>query len=302
MESTAPIARPASAAPVLALMVNAFVWGVSWWPFRHLQAMGLHPLWATVQIYVLSALAIVAWRPGSLAQVWRHRPLWLIFLASGATNATFNWAVSIGDVVRVVLLFYLMPLWSLLLARVLLKERLTRSSVARVAMALAGAALVLSHGEPAAGGAGHRVAVLPDVLAILGGFAFALNNVMLRRESAQPEEGRALSMFLGGAVVAGVTATLLSAGGTAGVSWPMGLDAWLLPALGLAIAFMASNLCLQYGAARLSAAVTAVVMPCEVLFAALTAVWWGGATLHVSVLVGGALILAATLASVLEKH
>ena len=296
---TASLPRPRSAGPVLALMVNAFVWGVSWWPFRHLQAMGLHPLWATVQIYVLSALAIIAWRPGSLRQLLRHRPLWLIFLASGATNATFNWAVSIGDVVRVVLLFYLMPLWSLLLARVILKERLTPGSVARVAMALVGAALVLSHGEPSAGG---RVAILPDVLALLGGFAFALNNVMLKRESAEPEEGRALAMFFGGAVVAGVTATVLSSGGAAGVDWPVGLDAWLMPALGLALAFMVSNLCLQYGAARLSAAVTAVVMPCEVLFAALTSVWWGGASLHVSVLVGGALILAATLASVLETH
>ena len=300
--TTASFPRPRSAGPVLALMVNAFVWGVSWWPFRHLQAMGLHPLWATVQIYVLSALAIIAWRPGSLRQLLRHRPLWLIFLASGATNATFNWAVSIGDVVRVVLLFYLMPLWSLLLARVILKEKLTPGAVVRVAMALAGAALVLSHGEPGAGGAGNRVTILPDVLAILGGFAFALNNVMLKRESAQPEEGRALAMFFGGAVVAGVTATTLSMGATAGVGWPVGLDAWLLPALGLAIAFMVSNLCLQYGAGRLSAAVTAVVMPCEVLFAALTSVWWGGATLHVTVLVGGALILAATLASVLEKH
>ena len=296
---TASLPRPRSAGPVLALMVNAFVWGVSWWPFRHLQAMGLHPLWATVQIYVLSALAIIAWRPGALRQLLRHRPLWLIFLASGATNATFNWAVSIGDVVRVVLLFYLMPLWSLLLARVILKERLTTGSVARVAMALVGAALVLSHGEPSAGG---RVTILPDVLALLGGFAFALNNVMLKRESAQPEEGRALAMFFGGAAVAGVTATLLSTGGAAGVAWPVGLDAWLLPALGLALAFMVSNLCLQYGAARLSAAVTAVVMPCEVLFAALTSVWWGGATLHVAVLVGGTLILAATLASVFEKH
>jgi drug/metabolite transporter (DMT)-like permease len=300
--TAASLPRPRSAGPVLALMVNAFVWGVSWWPFRHLQAMGLHPLWATVQIYVLSALAIIAWRPGSLRQLWRHRPLWLIFVASGATNATFNWAVSIGDVVRVVLLFYLMPLWSLLLARVLLKEKLTRNSVARVAMALVGAALVLSHGEPSSSGAGERVAVLPDVLALLGGFAFALNNVMLRREAAQPEEGRALAMFFGGAAVAGVTATALSMGGAAGVSWPVGLNTWLLPAFGLALAFMASNLCLQFGAARLSAAVTAVVMPCEVLFAALTSVWWGGATLHVTVLVGGALILAATLASVLEKH
>ena len=300
--TTASLPRPRPAGPVLALVVNAFVWGVSWWPFRHLQAMGLHPLWATVQVYALSALVIVAWRPASLRQLLRQRALWLIMFASGATNATFNWAVSIGDVVRVVLLFYLMPLWSLLLARVILHEKLTPSSVARVAMALAGAALVLSHGESAGGGASRPAAILPDVLAILGGFAFALNNVMLKREAAQPEEGRALAMFLGGAAVAAVTATMLSMDGVAGVGWPVGLNHWLLPGLGLAVAFMASNLCLQYGAARLSAAVTAVVMPCEVLFAALTSVWWGGATLHATVLVGGALILAATLASVFEKH
>ena len=291
--------RPGAAAPVLALLVNAFVWGVSWWPFRQLQAMGLHPLWATTIIYVLSALAIAAWRPGALRQFARHPALWLIFLGSGATNATFNWSVSIGDVVRVVLLFYLMPLWSLLLARVILKEKLTPGAVVRVAMALAGAALVLSRGG---GGVVASAGVLPDVLALLGGFAFALNNVMLKRAASLPEEGRALAMFLGGVAVAGATAAALSAGGSAGVQWPAASGGWLLPALGLSFAFMASNLCLQYGAARLSAAATAVVMPCEVLFAALTSVWWGGATLHPSVLVGGALILAATLAAVLEKR
>ena len=55
---TATPSRHGTAGPVLALLVNAFVWGVSWWPFRRLAALGLHPLWATVQIYVLSALAI----------------------------------------------------------------------------------------------------------------------------------------------------------------------------------------------------------------------------------------------------
>jgi drug/metabolite transporter (DMT)-like permease len=295
MTDSRPGAHPV--APALALLVNAFVWGVSWWPFRHLQAMGLHPLWATTVVYVLSALAIVAWRPGALPQFLRSPALWLIFLGSGATNATFNWSVSIGDVVRVVLLFYLMPLWSLLLARVILKEKLTAGSMARVALALGGATLVLSNGV-----GGARGGLLSDVLAVLGGFAFALNNVMLKREAAQPEEGRALAMFLGGAVVAGTTAVTLSAGGAAGVQWPPGSAVWILPALGLALAFMASNLCLQYGAARLSAAATAVVMPCEVLFAALTSVWWGGATLHANVLAGGAMILAATLASVLQKR
>ena len=298
---TASRPRPGSAAPVLALLVNAFVWGVSWWPFRQLQAMGLHPLWATTAIYALAALAILAWRPGALRTFAGHPALWLIFVGSGATNATFNWAVSIGDVVRVVLLFYLMPLWSLLLARVLLREKLTRSAVVRVAMALAGAGLVLSQGDAEAGGGTHG-GLLPDVLALLGGFAFALNNVMLKRESAQPEQARALAMFLGGVAVAGGTAAALSAAGRAGVAWPLPTAGWLVPAVGLALAFMAANLCLQYGAARLSAAVTAVVMPCEVLFAALTSVWWGGAMLHVTVLVGGALILAATLASVLERR
>jgi drug/metabolite transporter (DMT)-like permease len=289
--------RPRSAGPVLALLVNAFVWGVSWWPFRHLQSLGLHPLWATTLVYALSALAIAAWRPGALRQVLTQPSLWVIFLASGSTNACFNWAVSVGDVVRVVLLFYLMPLWSLLLARVLLRERLTRGALVRVAMAVAGALLVLSQGD---GQPGVRQAIgLPEVLAVLGGFAFALNNVMLKREAAQPEEGRALAMFCGGAAVAGLTAAALSTAGAAGVGWPVAAWAWVGPGLGLALAFLASNLCLQYGAARLSAAATAVVMPCEVLFAALTSVWWGGATLHASVLAGGALILAATLAAAL---
>jgi drug/metabolite transporter (DMT)-like permease len=298
-------------APVLALAVNAFIWGVSWWPFRRLQALGLHPLWATTLIYVLCVAAIAAWRRGALREFATRPALWLIFLAAGTTNAAFNWAVSIGDVVRVVLLFYLMPLWALLLARLVLGEPFTRRAVVRVALALAGAALVLWHGEPAPGAARAAGAgawhALPDLLALLGGFSFALNNVMLRRAAALPHEGRAIAMFLGGAVVAGAAASLLSAGaasaaGGAGVHWPPAGTAWLLPALGLSLAFLGSNLCLQYGASRLSAAAAAVVMPSEVLFASLTSVWWGGATLHASVLAGGALILAAALASAFERR
>src|SRR5687768_12958001 len=56
-----------AAAPVLALVINAFVWGVSWWPLRQLQSHGLHPLWATAGVYlaVLAVLALLhpkAWR------------------------------------------------------------------------------------------------------------------------------------------------------------------------------------------------------------------------------------------------
>ena len=55
---------------------------------------------------------------------------------------------------------------------------------------------------------------------MLGGFSFALNNVMLRREAHRPEAARALAMFLGGALVALVLATSLSAQGL--VALPLG--------------------------------------------------------------------------------
>ena len=291
--SARPVSAPHTAWwPALALMLNAFTWGVSWWPFRQLQALGLHPLWATVLIYAVAVVAITLWRPGAWLELARTRTLWLLVLAAGTTNATFNWAVTVGDVVRVVLLFYLMPLWAVLLARLLLHEAMTRAALLRVALALLGAAVVL---WPEQGGL-PLPHTLAEWLAVLGGFSFALNNVLLRREAHQPEAARALAMFLGGAAVAGVLASALSAQGTVPLP-PAPAAAWIAGALAMAAAFLVGNMALQYGAARLPANVTAVVMITEVLFASGSAVLLGAGTLTAPLLLGGALIVGATLLS-----
>lgn len=273
-------------------MLNAFTWGVSWWPFRQLEAQGLHPLWATVLIYALAVVLIGALRPAAIKQLAKTPVLWVLVLAAGTTNATFNWAVTIGDVVRVVLLFYLMPLWAVLLARLLLNERLTPMAMARVALAMAGAAVVL---RPEGGGwpVPHS---LPDWLGVLGGFSFALNNVMLRREAHQPEAARALAMFFGGAGVAGVLAVGLSLHGTVALP-PAPALGWVGGALALALLFLGGNLALQYGAARLPANVTAVVMLTEVLFASVSALLLGAGQITPTLALGGALILGAALLS-----
>jgi drug/metabolite transporter (DMT)-like permease len=290
-----PISRTALW-PALALTLNAFVWGTSWWPFRQLEARGLHPLWATVLIYATAMTVIIALRPRAVGQVLRAPALWVLVLASGTTNAAFNWAVTIGDVVRVVLLFYLMPLWAVLLARLLLHEALTRLAALRVALALAGAAIVLWPPGATGWAALPLPRTLPDWLGILGGFSFALNNVMLRREAQRPEEGRALAMFSGGMLVAGVLALgLAQAGHVPGL--PSAAPAWVAGVAGLAGLFLAGNLALQYGAARLPANVTAVVMLTEVLFAAASALALGGGTLSAPLLAGGGLILLAALLS-----
>lgn len=271
----------------LALLFNAFTWGVSWWPFRQLEGAGLHPLWATAFIYALAVGVITLRRPGAWAEVLRTPSLWMLVIASGTTNACFNWAMTLGDVVRVVLLFYLMPVWAVLLARLLLHEPVTAPALLRVALALAGAAVVLWPG-----GEGLPLPrSLADWLGVLGGFSFALNNVTLRREAARSPEARALAMFSGGTLVACVLALGVAA------PWPQAAG-WLPGAVLLALWFLLGNLALQVGAARLSANATAVIMISEVLFASVSAVLLGASAPSLALAVGGVMIVAASLLAV----
>ncbi len=273
-----------------ALVLNAFVWGVSWYPFRLLEAQGLHPLWSTFLIYVLAFAGLLAWRPGAWRHFLRHPLLCLLLLASGLTNVGFNWAVTIGDVVRVVLLFYLMPAWSVLLAWLLLGERPGLPALLRLLLALAGVVIVLKtpgSSWPVPGG-------LADWLALLGGFSFALTNVLLLKLKDTPDEARMTAMFGGGALLALATALLGNPSGLVPLP-PAFATGWLLLVLLTSLAFLAANLGLQYGAARLPAATTALVMLTEVVFASVSSVLLGAAELEARTLLGGTLILLAAL-------
>lgn len=281
--------------PYLALVCNAMIWGLSWWPLRQLQSMGLHPLWATTIVFVLSVGIVVLWRPAALGVVWRTPALWLLALAAGSTNAAFNWGVSIGEVVRVVLLFYLMPVWAVLLAWLALGERPTGAACLRVALALLGAVLVLKPAD----GAWPVFTGLPDVLGILGGLGFAVNNVVLRRQAHQDTSARALAMFCGGLLLPGLLAAVLSSQGAI-PPLPAFDPAWLLGAVALGLAMFCGNMALQYGASRVPVNISSVVMLTEIVFAAGSAVLWGGEVLTATVLLGGGLILLAAVLATRE--
>jgi drug/metabolite transporter (DMT)-like permease len=307
--------RPALA--VLALALNALVWGLSWWPMRQLDADGLHPLWATACVFTLATVVVTLISPSGWLHFKQHPQLWWLMAASGLTNVGFNWAVTTGDVVRVVLLFYLMPTWSLLLAWWLLDERPTRGALARLGLALLGVVLVLKTAESP----WPLPQDLPDVLALLAGFCFALTNIWLLRLQSAPESSRMVAMFGGGAlmaiacavlatltgVIAAVPALALPADGLAvstvltwlgDASVVQAAATWAPYVLGLSVAFLVSNFTLQYGAARLSAHATAMVMMSEVVFASVSSVALGASTLTWRVgLGGGMIVLAALLAS-----
>ena len=191
-----------------------------------------------------------------------------------------------GDVVRVVLLFYLMPLWSVLLGWLLLGERPTGGALARVALALTGVAVVLK----APGTDWPVPSSLPDWLGVAAGFGFAVTNIVLRRLRHAPGESRALAMFCGCTFMAGVAAL----GGTAlgAIDSPLlASPGWLGWAALLGTGFVIANVCLQYGAARLAATATSVIMLSEVIFASVSSVALGAAAMEPRILAGAALIV-----------
>ena len=74
---------------------------------------------------------------------------------------------------------------------------------------------------------------------------------------------------------------------------------WLPLVALLSISFLLGNLALQYGAARLAAHTTALVMLSEVLFASVSSVLLEASSWDGRTLIGGALILLAALLSIL---
>ncbi len=103
-----------------------------------------------------------------------------------------------------------------------------------------------------------------------------------------------VAMFAGGTLLAAGAALLGQSAGA--VPWPpIPAWAWAMLVLITSLGFLAANLGLQYGAARLPAAATALIMLTEVVFASVSAVALGAAELSARTLLGGALILLAAL-------
>ena len=284
--------------PYLCLLFNAMVWGLAWWPFQTMHAHGLAAPWATGLIYSTLVIGTLLVLRDSLRQLLAHRVLWLLALSSGLTNVSFNTAASTGDVVRVILLFYLMPAWTVLMAWRFLGERPSGGSLVRLALSFGGMALVIVP-EGATWGSLTAGAGLPEYLALLGGFCFSITHVILRRSFHTPSTARMLSMFVG------CMTTGLIAAGTGHLAGHLpGLPApdvvWISCVLAMAVLVAIGTWALQYGAARIPTSTTSLILLSEVLFASGSAWLLGATTLTARMLLGDTLIIAGALLATLQ--
>ena len=282
--------------PIASVFSGALVWGLIWYPFRVLQDAGVSGALATLLTYLLAMLCGAFMLP----RVWRelrqhHRDgkgRWVLFLALsvGWTNLGYVLAVLHGEVMRVLLLFYLAPLWTILFSYWLLGERLNRYGYLIIALSISGAFVMLW--EPRLG------LPLPNNLAewigLSAGMGFALSNVVSRRAAHLSVEAKSYSVWLGTALL---TAPLLWwQGGLPDQLLAIDAQAWLILVL-LGIVLCGTSYAVQYALAHLPANRAIILFLFELVVAAIASYFLADEAMQLRDWLGALLIVSASLLS-----
>jgi drug/metabolite transporter (DMT)-like permease len=270
--------------PTIALLIGASLWGIIPIPMRVLRDGGLDGLWLTLVMYA-AALAVSLPRTARGLPELRTHPaaLGLLMLAAGWTNIAFVEAMLEGNILRVLLLFYLSPLWQTLLGWLILRERPSRLGLASLLIAMAGAVVMLwnpATGLPWPGGTA-------DWYALSSGFAFAVSNVITRRAQGVSIEAKALAVWLGVAVLALVMIGML------GVRMPSaGVSVYLGGAALGVFGILLMTLLVQYGVTHMPVYRSAVLSLVEIVAGAVAQQLFTHEVVHLRDWIGGVMIVA----------
>jgi len=130
-----------------AVTVGAAIWGLFWIPLRYLENAGIPGLWAIAFVLLAAFIPsiILTIKTGELSELTTVNG-WLIGLALSLSTVLYFAAVLYTDVIRAIFLFYLLPLWTTLSARLLYGEPIRRSQLAIIVAALVGVWLLLGGG------------------------------------------------------------------------------------------------------------------------------------------------------------
>ncbi len=283
MSTLTRTAPPAWLAPSV-LTFSALMWGITWWPLKQFGAAGLSGPMISLASYGLVGLIGL---PFLLREhkAWHGQiPLLLsLALLGGWANASFVRALMIGDVVRVMLLFYLAPVWSVIGGRLFLNETVTRRRMLAVTLSILGAFFVI--GGTAAFDAPLSIA---DFLAISAGLAFAANNLVSRAAQTIPMVSKTVAVFIGCGIVSGLMVWQQNA------VQPVWSPTLVTALLAFGFGWLAlGTFTTQYGVTHIETGRAGIILIIELLAAVISAVIIGGEKLIPREFIGGALIASA---------
>ncbi|AGA90901.1 DMT(drug/metabolite transporter) superfamily permease [Thioflavicoccus mobilis 8321] len=269
------------------MLVGSALWGLFWLPLRLLETAGVSGLWAVVLIYTgATATLLLLARPRRCDLRCFSTELFGIGLSAAISGIAFSIGVIEGEVARVLILFYLAPVWSVLLAHRVLKEALAPVTIPALLVALTGAAMMLLSDA----GAEDLRFELADLLGLIAGLAFAVTNVQLRaaRDLPGPLKNLAACVLvppLGLALAFVLDVPLAFAPGP------------LLAGLLVGVLWMTTMIAaVQYGVSRLPVQRSSVLLLFELIVGAASAALIAREMLSAWEILGGLFIILAGLA------
>ncbi|MGB4811840.1 MAG: DMT family transporter [Methylophilaceae bacterium] len=273
---------------VFALLLGAFCWGIIWYPYRLMAEAGVSGVVSNFYAYAITIIigCII------FAKHWRGLlPLpkgfiWLS-IAAGWTNLAYVLAVIDGEIMRVMLLFYLSPIWTLLLAHFWLKEKTHFTAYIAIAISIFGAFMMLY--DPKLGGL-----PLPkntaEWLGLSAGMGFSLSNVLTRKSQHLSLAAKSFAVWVGVFLMSTLymlvmNVKLLSPSFFTPTHWGIiGIIALLL---------IAAVLFVQYGVTRIAATRASILFLFELVVAAIASYFLANEAMRWNEWLGGALIMLA---------
>ena len=278
---------------IFGLLFGALCWGIVWYPYRILSDAGISGIVSSFYTYCITLILGIF-----LFAKHRHgifnlpkSAIWLSIIA-GWTNLSYVLAIIDGEVMRVMLLFYLSPLWTLLLARFWLKETITKTGLISIVIAMIGAYIMLANPFDAA--ANHMPIPQNNAewLALSAGIGFSFTNVISRKSTHLSLPAKSMLIWLGVAGMSLLCIPFLKDSFPDPASFT--LNHWLIMAL-IAILILAATVFVQYGVTKMPALRASVLFLFELIVAAIAAYYLANEAMLLNEWIGGAFIIAAGL-------
>jgi len=271
--------------PVVVLLGASILWGLSWLPLKSINSMGIDGIALTFLVYGILALTL---SPLLIRQfvIWKEHKKVMVLIAffGGGANLAFTYALINGEVIRVMVLFYLLPVWGVAGGRIFLKEEIDNWRYLGVFLAISGAFLILG---------GFEVLNAPpswiDLIALASGLFFAMNNILFRASQSVPVAAKLGVMFLGCFSLAGV----LLMGGVEHLPQDVNGNTWLILITYALFWLLVANIGSQWSVTHMEAGRSSIIIILELITAVISATLIAGEVMSPLEYTGGALIVAA---------
>ena len=276
--------------PIFSLLFGAFVWGIIWYPYRLMANAGVSGIYSSFYVFILTiAIALpYFFITKKKVPIW-SKDFWLLALVAGYTNISYVLAVIDGEVVRVMLLFYLSPVWTIFLAHFMLNEDTQKRHYIAVFISLIGAFIMFW--EP-----GYLIHLdsKSDWLALSSGLGFAITNVMTRKHEHMTVNQKALAIWLGVIVVA-MLCIVFDKNAMPTLDFFRPVDAAIMMAIALSL--FLSTLLVQFGVTQIKAVEASSFFLFEIVVAAISSYFLVGESIAFNEWLGGIFIITGVILS-----